>query len=103
VRDCFGKVSWMPDFRSSTFGHGCERWSEPIDSDLSRDPDLVMEQILENIHNTPLRRVLKRIACLPEIRREKVLRLRQEITEGRYDLAGRLDLVLDKVLEELTM
>jgi hypothetical protein len=31
-----------------------------------------------------------------------VLRVRQEITEGRYDLTGRLDLVVDKVLEELT-
>jgi len=73
-----------------------------MEVDTSQDEDLVMEQILENIHNTPLGRVLKRIACLPEIRREKVLRVRQEITEGRYDLTGRLDLVLDKVLEELT-
>jgi len=55
-----------------------------MEVDTSQDEDLVMEQILENI------------------RREKVLRVRQEITEGRYDLTGRLDLVLDKVLEELT-
>ena len=92
----------MPDSGSSTFGRGCDRWINPLEVDTSQDEDLVMEQILENIHNTPLGRVLKRIASLPEIRREKVLRVRQEITEGRYDLTGRLDLVLDKVLEELT-
>ncbi len=92
----------MPDSGSSTFEHGRDRWVNPIEVDFSQDEDVVMEQILENIHNTPLGRVLKRIASLPEIRREKVLRVRQEITEGRYDLTGRLDLVLDKVLEELT-
>lgn len=61
-----------------------------------------MEQILDNIHNTPLGQVLKRIASFPEIRREKVLRVRRQITEGNYDLAERLDLALEKVLEELT-
>ena len=54
-----------------------------------------MEQILDNIHGTPIGQVLKKIASLPEIRREKVLNLRREITEGRYDLTGRLDLALE--------
>jgi hypothetical protein len=61
-----------------------------------------MEQILENIQSTPLGVVLKRIASLPEVRRQKVLRLRRQITQGRYDLAERLDLALEKVLEDLT-
>ena len=61
-----------------------------------------MEQILENINSTPIGQVLKKIASLPEIRREKVLNLRREITEGRYDLAERLDVALDRVLEDLT-
>ncbi|MCU0915152.1 MAG: flagellar biosynthesis anti-sigma factor FlgM [Planctomycetes bacterium] len=60
-----------------------------------------MEQILENIHTTPLGQVLKRIACLPEVRQQKVLRLRRQITAGRYDLTERLDEVVDKVLEDL--
>ncbi len=61
-----------------------------------------MEQILENIQSTPLGVVLKRIASLPEVRREKVLRLRRQITQGRYDLTERLDMALEKVLEDLT-
>ncbi len=60
-----------------------------------------MEQILENVHNTPLGQVLKRIASLPEVRQEKVLQLRRQITEGEYDLAERLEMALDKVLEDL--
>lgn len=92
----------MPDAGSSTFERGDDRWVDPFDADLSRDEDMEMEQILENIENTPLGRVLQRIASLPEIRREKVLRVRREITEGRYDLTERLDVALDKVLERLT-
>lgn len=69
---------------------------------MSGDDDLVMEQILESIKSTPLGQVLNNIASLPEIRREKVLYLRRQITEGHYDLAGRLDVVLDRMLEDLT-
>ena len=61
-----------------------------------------MEQILDNINGTPIGQVLKKIASLPEIRREKVLNLRRQITEGQYDLSERLDIALDRVLEDLT-
>lgn len=61
-----------------------------------------MEQILDNIQNTPLGVVLKRIASLPEVRREKVLQVRRQITQGRYDVTERLDLALEKVLDDLT-
>jgi hypothetical protein len=77
-------------------------WADPFGLDLSQDKDYVMEQILENIQSTPLGTVLKRIASLPEVRREKVLQVRWEITLGRYDLAERLDQALEKVLEDLT-
>jgi hypothetical protein len=92
----------MPDLGSNDFlGSRAQRISS-VETDLSYDKDLVMEQILENIQNTPLGQVLKRIASLPEVRQEKVLDLRRQITEGKYDLAERLDVVLDKVLEDLT-
>jgi anti-sigma28 factor (negative regulator of flagellin synthesis) len=75
---------------------------EQTTEDLNLDKDLVMEQILKNIHNTPIGQVLKRIASLPEIRQQKVLELRQRLTEGNYDMTERLDVALDKVLEDLT-
>jgi negative regulator of flagellin synthesis FlgM len=61
-----------------------------------------MEQILENINSTSIGQVLKKIASLPEARREKVLDLRRQLTEGKYNLNERLDIALDKVLEDLT-
>jgi len=70
---------------------------------LTVDDDLIMEHILENINNTPIGQVLKKIASLPEVRREKVLDVRQQLTEGQYNLNERLDIALDKVLEDLTM
>jgi len=66
------------------------------------EEDLIMEQILKNITTTPIGQVLKKIASLPEVRQEKILNLRRQLTEGKYNLNERLDIVLDKVLEELT-
>ena len=69
---------------------------------LTLDADLLMEQILENINNTPIGQVLKKIASLPEVRQEKILDVRRRLTEGKYDLNRRLDNVLERVLEDLT-
>lgn len=62
-----------------------------------------MEQILENLDTTPIGKVLKRIALLPEVRKQKILDVRRQLTEGKYDLSQRLDVTVDKVLEDLTM
>jgi len=75
--------------------------TDSIDKDLGAEQDLVMERILENIHNTPIGQVLKKIASLPGVRKEKVLDVRQQLTEGNYDLSERLDVALEKVLEDL--
>lgn len=91
----------MREQSSSEFVEDSQQWANPLDMDLSQDRDMVMEQIIENINNTPLGQVLKRIASLPEVRRQKVLHVRRQITEGKYDLADRLDIALDKVLEDL--
>jgi anti-sigma28 factor (negative regulator of flagellin synthesis) len=37
----------------------------------------------------------------PEIREEKVLRIRRQLAEGRYNVADRLDAVVDSLLEAL--
>lgn len=79
-------------------------WGEVSDNlagEGTTDDDYLMEQILENINNTPIGQVLKKIASLPEVRRKKVLSVRRSITDGTYDLNGRLNAALDKVLEDL--
>jgi hypothetical protein len=92
----------MPDAGFNAFGQQQQPRVNRFAMDLYQDKDSVMEQILDNIQSTPLGIVLKRIASLPEVRQEKVLRLRRQITQGRYDLTQRLDLALEKVLEDLT-
>ena len=91
----------MPNFNSNS---GSERHVDPVNRNLNEneDMDLLMEQILENINTTPIGQVLKKIASLPEVRKEKVLGVRKQLTEGKYDLNRRLDVALDKVLEDLT-
>jgi hypothetical protein len=87
----------MPNFNSNS------RFEDkPANENPVAEQDLLMEQILENINNTPIGQVLKRIASLPEVRKEKVLDLRQRLSHGEYRVNERLDIALDKVLEDLT-
>ena len=92
----------MPDFDSNSRIERQNNRSGPAEEILTPDQDLIMEQILKNINTTPIGQVLKKIASLPEVRRDKVLEVRQRLTKGQYDLGERLDIVLDKVLEDLT-
>ncbi len=64
--------------------------------------DLVLEKILDNINNTPIGRVLKRIASMPEVSQKKILGVRQQLSKGEYDITDRLDRALDKVLDDLS-
>lgn len=82
---------------------GRDRLMDSLGENLEEGKDLLMEQILENIHTTPIGQVLKKIASLPDVRRKKVLDVRRQLTEGRYDLNERLDVALEKVLEDLAM
>jgi len=92
----------MPDSGSNGRLESGNRQTNFVGHDLAADEDLLMEQILENINTTPIGQVLKKIASLPEVRREKILDVRRQLTEGKYNLNERLDIVLDKVLEDLT-
>ncbi len=93
----------MPNINSNGRFEGRNRHFDSIDEDNpAADEDLLMEQILENINNTPIGQVLKKIASLPEVRKEKILDVRRQLTEGKYNLNERLDVALDKVLEDLT-
>lgn len=66
--------------------------------DLAHDGD---EELLESINSTPLGQLLKIIATMPEVRREKVIDLRDRLNQGHYDEQEYLDEALDRVLEEL--
>jgi hypothetical protein len=96
------KVVEMPNLDSDGHLEDQYRQMNSVNENLAPDEDLFMEQILENINTTPIGQVLKKIASLPEIRKEKVLEVRRQLTEGRYNLNGRLDIALDRVLEDLT-
>lgn len=78
-----------------------EQEINPAGEGMPAEQDLLMEQILENINTTPIGQVLKRIATLPEVRKEKVLDVRQQLSRGKYRLNERLDAALDRVLEDL--
>jgi hypothetical protein len=102
VQGWYCRVDKMSEFGSDGGFGQQHQHGGGVNKNLTADEDLIMEQILENIHTTPLGQVLKKIASLPEVRKEKILDIRQQLTEGKYNLSERLDIVLDKVLEDLT-
>lgn len=92
----------MSDFDSNSRFNGQNRHVDTVDESLAPDKDFIMEQILENLNTTPIGKVLKKIASLPDGRKDKVLDVRQQLTEGKYEFNEYLDVALDKVLEDLT-
>ncbi len=92
----------MPDFDSNNRFESKNCRLNSVEENFALNNDLLMEQILNNLNTTSIGQVLKRIASLPEVRKEKVLDVRQQLTEGKYDLNERLEIALDKILEHLT-
>lgn len=92
----------MSDFDFNSCSESRKRQIDSVNENLAGDEDLLMEQILENINTTPLGQVLKKIASLPEVRKDKVLDVRQQLTDGKYELNERLDIALEKVLNDLS-
>ncbi len=45
--------------------------------------------------------VLQNIRSLPQVRKNKILEVRQQLVEGTYDIDMRLNAVLDRLLEDL--
>jgi hypothetical protein len=96
----FTRNDWFED-QQHNLKPACGEHVESVFDGLTADDDLLMEQILENMNSTPIGQVLKKIASLPEVRRQKVLKVRRQLTEGRYNLNERLDIALEKVLDDL--
>ena len=92
----------MPDFNSKSRFNRLNCQVNTGGDNSVQDSDETMEQILESLNNTPIGKVLKKIASLPEIRKDKIIDVRQQLTDGKYNLNERLDIALDKVLEDLT-
>ncbi len=89
------------DFKDSSRLNG-DNNADEMSEEMLAEQDLLMEEIINNLNNTPVGQVLKKLASLPEVRQQKVLDMRQRLTSGNYDLSERLDGVRDQVLEELT-
>lgn len=93
----------MPEHNSNRRNNAPNRRRGDWSDELNPEQDLLAEQILENVNCTPIGQLLKKIASLPEVRQEKVLKIRRQLNRGQYDLNGHLDVALDKVLEELIL
>jgi len=55
----------------------------------------------DHVEISPLGQMLDGIARLPEIRHEKVAEIRRQIDAGTYETPEKLDMALDRLLDEL--
>jgi anti-sigma28 factor (negative regulator of flagellin synthesis) len=79
-----------------------DRLQKPtVGPELNAGQDQLAEEILHNMNNTPVGKLLAVIAALPEVRQEKVDQIKLELSNGTYDLEQNLDVALDAILEEL--
>jgi len=97
---CLSKVELMPDSQSFD-DYQFNQQKNCSDGNQEINNDLLMEKILQNITSTPIGKVLKAIAELPDTRKQKIIDVRKRLVEGRYDLGERLDIALEKVLEDI--
>ena len=65
------------------------------------DTDLLVEKLINSMQSSPLGRLLKVISTLPEVRKEKVEQARKQLHQPEECWDTKMDLALDKVLEEL--
>ncbi|HEV3122722.1 MAG TPA: flagellar biosynthesis anti-sigma factor FlgM [Isosphaeraceae bacterium] len=56
----------------------------------------------DQVEISPLGQMLDGISRLPEIRHERVEEIRRQIAAGTYDTPAKLELALDRMLDELT-
>lgn len=88
---------------------GAERYEELLRTadrmDLSfledAETDVLIEKLFDSMQCSPLGRLLKVISSLPEVRVEKVERARRQVQLPDECLESKMDLALDRVLEEL--
>jgi hypothetical protein len=65
------------------------------------ETDVLVEKLFESMQCSPLGRLLKVISTLPEVRTEKVEHARRHIAQPDACLDSKMDVALDRVLEEL--
>ncbi len=65
------------------------------------ETDVIVEKLFDSMQCSPLGRLLKVISSLPEVRVERVEHARRQVQLPDECLESKMDLALDRVLEEL--
>jgi hypothetical protein len=67
------------------------------------DTDALVERLIDSMQSSPLGRLLRAISTLPEVRAEKVEQARRDIHQPENCWDTKMDIALDRVLEELVV
>lgn len=77
--------------------------SSGMNDSYFHEADSEIESLMDSMHFNPLGRLLEVIAMLPEVRVEKVQKARQDIEVSDMCSDTRMNIVLDRILEEIVV
>lgn len=69
---------------------------------LWAEPDFPTEHIVRHLDTNPIGKLLELIAALPDVRYDKIEHARRQLSLSEEALDARLDIALDRILEEIT-
>ncbi len=80
----------------------CLRQKQKVKSSLCRDnQDKPAIKVYDSSKQSVVTAVAERICLLTEVRKQKVLSIRRQLREGKYDLDKKLEAAMDRVIREL--
>ena len=80
----------------------CLRQKQKVKSSLYRDnQDKPAIKVYDSSKQSEVTAVAERICLLTEVRKQKVLSIRRQLREGKYDLDKKLEAAMDRVIREL--
>lgn len=75
--------------------------SDRLTEIFNQESNRFTEEFAQSSAVAPISQLLELISKLPEIRQEKVTAARRNIENNVYENQGRLDIAIDRVLEEI--
>ncbi len=103
IRNERTKLMNTSDLELGNLNYGGSFSADRFKTSPGDDEGYLADRFIENLTHSPLGRLLSMIGSLPEIRREKVDKVKTDLRRGIYDLENNLDMAIDRVIEELLL
>ena len=81
--------------------HGPERPDAPSERPSEVDQSSTTERVVDQVQISEQAQYLEKLSQVPAIRHERIVEIQQQIEAGAYESIERLEIAVEKLLEEL--